>query len=120
MIYTTLSNDSAVTAIVSTNIVNARLIPETITSLKTINFYRTTPFNAALEYFDLTWSIDCRSDVESQSLEIADAVKDALNRENITVGGKDYYAVVSILATIPPVNTSDVYNTPVQVRLRRR
>ena len=120
-IYTTLSADAGVTALVgTTHIHNARMVPETDTSKDTINFYQVTPWNVAQEYFDITWSIDCRSEIQSTSEATARAVSDALNRESATVGGKDYYGVAEIFPAIPPADQADVYNTPVQIRLRRR
>ena len=115
-----LTDDTAVAALVSTNIFNARMVPSDFNSLKTINFYATLPKSARAEFFESRWSVDCRSDVESESMNIASAVTDALNRVSSTVGSYNYFSVVDILGTIPPADNADVYNTPVQVYIRRR
>lgn len=118
-IYSILSNNSAVTAI-TTAIYNSRLIPETETSTETINFYRTNSFNAALDYFDAIWSIDCRAKNEYEAYDLAEAVKNALNRKTSTVGGCIYFGTISILPVIPPIDETDVYNVPVEINLRRK
>jgi len=119
-IYNVLSNDATVTGYVGTSIYNARMVPDTDTSAETINFYMTGNFDAALEYGDFTWSIDCRSTEEAGALTIAIAVKDALNREHKSVSGYHYFGTVTILPVIPPVDNVDVYNMPVQLRVTRR
>lgn len=119
-LYSALSSASDVTDLVSTNIFNARLIPEGTESFDTINFYQVTNYDASLNYFELTYSVDCRSKFYPKSQEIALAVVDALNRESAIVNGYAYYGVCDILAVIPPIDSTDAYNTPVEVRLRRR
>lgn len=128
-IYDVLSNDSAVTAIVGTfavgetdypAIYNARMVPQTDTNDETINFYRSSNFNAALNYFDATWSIDCRAKSEYEAYDLADAVKDALNRKSAAAGGYIYFGTISILPAIPPADDADVYNVPVEINLRRK
>lgn len=118
-IYTILSTDPDVTAI-TTAIYNARLIPQTEDSTETINFYRSAPFNAALNYFDAVWSIDCRAKSEYEAYDLADKVKDALNRKSATVGSYIYFGTISILPAIPPADDADVYNVPVEISLRRK
>ncbi len=119
-IYSTLSGDSDITAEVGTSIYNARMIPQTDDSAETINFYQAGTLNMTDEYFQLTWSIDCRAATDYTSQKIAGLVTTALNRVNTTVGGKDYFGTISILPTIPPADESDVYNTPVEIIVRRR
>lgn len=128
-IYSILSNDTNVTDLVGTftagettypAIYNARLIPQTDDNTETINFYRSSNFNAALNYFETTWSIDCRAKSEYEAYEIADAVKDALNRKSAEAGGYKYFGTISILQAIPPADDADVYNVPVEINLRRK
>lgn len=118
-IYTILSNDTAVTAI-TTAIYNARMVPATEESTETINFYRSAPFDAAMTYFDTVWSIDCRAKSEYTAYDLADTVKDALNRKSSAVGGYIYFGTISILPAIPPADDADVYNVPVEINLRRK
>ena len=119
-IYGELTGNSEITDIVGTAIYSARLIPESENSLKTINFYTIGNFDGALEYFEREWSIDCRSNNEQESKNIAFLVYENLNRYHATVSGKAYFSVCSILSTIEPLNDSDVYNTPVSMLLKRR
>lgn len=119
-IHSTLSNAAAVTAIVSASIYEGLKVPSTDSSTETINFYRTGPFNGGLEYFESRYSIDCRASDYLTSRNLASEAFTALNRDLDTVNSKRYFAVCSILATIPPVNETDVYNTPVEAYIRRK
>ena len=118
-IYSVLSTDAGVTDI-TTDIYNARMVPETVSNLTTINFYLSGAYDASLEYFYAVWSIDCRSDLGYNSLGLAVAVRDAINRVTSVVGGYVYHGVIEIGGTIPPADAADVYNTPVSLTVRRR
>lgn len=117
---TVLKNDATITALVSDKIEEGPLFTKDNTSKNTINFYKTGPVNKALEYDSFQWSVDCRGESYTKSRDIATAAADALNRAGSTVNSKLYFSVVEILRTLPPVNDTDVYNTPVQVTIRRR
>ncbi len=119
-IYSVLSNDTDVTDIVGTSVYNARMVPQTDTSAETINCYQSGTYNAAEEFFQTTWSIDCRAGTEQESQELAQAVESALNRKSASVGGYLYFGTISILPTIQPADDADVYNTPVEIIARRR
>ena len=119
-IYQNLSNDATVTGLVSTSIWNGNRIPETETSFDTIKYYRAEPYDATLGYMAQTWSIDCRSQNEETSKDIALAVIGALNRIQYSYGGYMYFGTCSMLPAIPPADAQDCYNTPVTFRLRRR
>lgn len=119
-IYTALSASSALLAYIGTSLYNGTMVPQTDKTLKTINFYRIGNLEGGLEYFRQDWSIDCRAKTEKTSREIASVVYDVLNRHSGTVGGFDYFGVASVGQTIPPIDTEDVYNTPVNLLLRRR
>jgi hypothetical protein len=118
-IYTTLSGDSGVAAI-TTDIYTARIVPETVTNTETINFYMSGQYNPSLEYFSAEWSIDCRAKEYYDSLQLAVAVRDAINRVTSAVGGYTYHGVNQIGGTIPPADEADVYNTPVTITVRRK
>ena len=115
-----MKNDTDITDIVGTSIYEGLKVPGDDDSEETINFYRINPFNGGLEYFESRFSIDCRSKSYLTSRDLASNVFTAINREFATVNGKRYFAVCDILTTIPPVNDTDSYNTPVEVYLRRR
>ena len=122
-LYSVMNADAGIIAALGTSsnhpVFNARMVPSDRTERKTINFYRLDPFDATLEYFTSKWSIDCRADSEYDSQAIASAVTFALNRVHILVDGKTYFGTISILATIPPLNDADQYNTSVQIQIRR-
>jgi hypothetical protein len=120
-IYSTLSTDAGVTALApAVNIYTDTMVPETDTADNTINFYMSGNFNAALEYFEVEWSIDCRAKKGYTAIDMATAVTSAINRVSATVGGFTYFATAEILPVINPVYDADKFNCPVQVRVRRR
>lgn len=115
-----LTNDADVTAL-TTAIYNALRVPADVTALTTINYYMTGPFNPARDYFEVTWSIDCRAATQIESFDLASRVRIALHRLFLTHGEHDYFGTITgILQTIPPVDKTDVFNTPVQIKIRRR
>jgi len=120
-LYSVLSTDSGVTAITSAdNIFNDTMVPETNTADNTINLYLVENFNAALEYFQSQWSVDCRAKKGYTALNLATAVVAAVNRVSSAVGGFTYFATAEILPVINPAYDADKFNCPVQVRVRRR
>lgn len=119
-IYSAISSDTDLAELVGTNIFNARLIPSDATGTETINFYITAPVNYALPHFEARWSINCRASIESTALQIADRVAVLINRVFGSVDSHAFYATVSMLAPIPPVDDTDAYNVPVEIYLRRR
>jgi hypothetical protein len=119
-IYQTLTADSALTTLLGGSyIYNGNLVPKKVTSQKTINFYRISPYLGGSEFLEIDYSIDCRAETEKLSTEIAVRVKEVLNRLNTIVNSNNYYFIADIGSTIPPVNQQDVYNTPVTVKVRR-
>lgn len=118
-IYSVLSNNAGVTAL-TTAIYNARMVPQEVTATTTVNFYHLGPYDAAQEYFQVRWSADCRAETNNESLALAIAVRDAINRVTDAVGGYTYHGVVNIGGTIPPIDESDVFNTPVTLTVRRK
>lgn len=93
---------------------SAKLLPTSFTGNKSINYYMSGVFNGALEYGRYLYSINCRSNDFHESKEIAVAVKDEINRNNYT----NSFITVSILETIPPMDDTDVYNTPVEAIIK--
>lgn len=93
----------------------ARKVPADFSANDSVNFYHIGPFNCALEYESYNYSINCRSNIESKSKQIAIACKNAINRINFS----SCFAVVSVLETISPEDETDNYNTPLEVRIRK-
>jgi len=116
-----LTNDATVLALVpAVDISENVLVSQSNRTQETINYYRPGTFSGGVSWFEVRWSINCRSQTYTGSRDIATAASDALNRVNSTVNGKYYHAVCDILPTLPPVDKADVYNTPVEVLIRRR
>ena len=114
-------NQASITGLLDTvssikGLFDSRGIPEFFTSPKTINFYLVSPINGALEWNEYIYSVNCRASTDGESRAIAQAVFTALNRADFT----DYHTNCSVLGTIPPVDDTDVYNTPVEILLKSR
>ena len=91
-----------------------KIAPSNFDGDKYILFYMSSPFNAALEYGRYLYSINCRAKSKKKSQEIAIAVKDEINRRHYT----NSFMTASILETIPPMNDTDNYNTPVEAIIK--
>ena len=104
---------------------DAMVLPEDFTGSKSINFYINEPRNAALSFEVYVYTVNCRSDdysgTNTTSRDIADAVINTINQEGNSEGGlSDYYTTCSVLATIPPADGEDNYNTPIEVTIKLR
>jgi hypothetical protein len=95
---------------------NDSLIPEAFTGKKSINFYLISPIIGASELEEYEYSVNCRADTFGKSLNLAYNVHEALNR----VHGVDSFTLSSVLQTIPPQDSTDVYNTPISIKLKMR
>jgi hypothetical protein len=116
-----LNSSAEIFSIVGTNIYTAVELPVKNADVnKFIICYKINNFEGAQEYFSRTWSIDCKSDDQEESEQLAYLVYSLFNRNEAAVNGKIYFSVVTVLPTIPPINRADVFNTPVQVLLRRK
>lgn len=90
-------------------------IPEGFVGTEVINYYG-SGFNATLHYNEYSFTVNCRSQLEYNSLILAKAVIDNLNETAVT-DGRLY---CSLLATIPPFDETDLYNTPVTVIMKSK
>lgn len=84
------------------------------TSDSTILYYRVSPINGGLDYLDTDYSVNCRAATQSEAEDLAEAVKAIVNR-NFTIEGYGFRA--SILPTIAPLDSTDNYNTPLDVKV---
>lgn len=94
---------------------NDNLIPEDFTGNKSINFYMAGPL-LNREYEEYRYTLHCRAKTYKESIAIAYAVQTAINRVNYS----DYYILCGALATIPPADSTDNYNTPVEALIKKR
>lgn len=93
------------------------ILPEDFTDNKSINFYRVAPLDNTIEYGDGRYSASCRAATEEESLTIASAVVNAINRKSYV----DYFIKTSIGVTIRPEATqTDNFNTPVEITIYKR
>lgn len=82
-----------------------------------LTIYQATPRNAAMEYTDEGWTVNCRAASYVSSQALAVLVVTALNRKSINgISGRAY---CQQLATLQPADSADNYNTPVEVRVKR-
>lgn len=89
------------------------LLPSDFSGNKSINYYVSTSFNGGLEYKTIVWAVNCRAATYGESLTIAEAVYDNLNRLN-----KEHNALFAFInPTIPPADETDNYNTIVEIRI---
>lgn len=95
---------------------NDSLIPADCTADKSINFYLISPIVGASNTEEYEYSINCRAATFNASLTMAYTVHTALNR----IHGVDSFKISSVLQTIPPQDSTDVYNTPLTIRLKMR
>jgi hypothetical protein len=113
-------NVTAVTSLIGKyktkpSIFYSNIIPQDCTG-KTINYYAVTPANGRLEYTDVTYTVNCRSEAFSSARAIAEAVFDTLNRQ----GGDGFLCYCSILPVAPPLDDRDNFNCPVEVQIKMR
>ena len=78
----------------------------------TINFYRIGPVNFAETTMFTNYSINCRAGTMPKAEAIALAVRNVVNP--FYSGGFSFK--VSVLSVIPPLDTTDNYNAPLDVK----
>lgn len=117
----TLLSDASITALLtdgSLGIWYDTVIPDETTDPRdaTINYYRIAPVDGGLEYMQTAYSVNCRAGSMEAAEEIATAVHAVVNR--YSSGG--YHFISSVLSTIPPIDLTDNYNAPVEIKSRAR
>ena len=115
-----LNDISDLSTIVGTSIYDAAIVPSTDKSKETVNYYPSGVYNAAVTLFQREWSVDCRHPDQTISINMGVLIVEKLNRIQAQSGSFTYSAVCRVLNTIDTVDIDGVYNTPVQVTLRRR
>lgn len=92
------------------------IIPGDFAGNESINYYMSSPLNGGLEYELYRYTINCRSELHYTSRVMAKAVYDTLNR----VSDSTFNFVCQVLQTIPPVDETDNFNTPVEITIKKR
>ena len=114
-------NVSSVTSLLSAYktgkaLFSASLMPSDCTASSSVNFYLITPIDCALEYDLEYYSASCRAKTEGQSIALARAVIDAINLKTTS----NYNIICKLNRTIPPADSTDNFNTPVEIRLKKK
>jgi len=117
----TLLSDSTVTDLLTDGVSGIwydTVIPDEVTGPNeaTINYYRISPVNGGLNYMQVEYSVNCRAGSMAASETLARAVFDVLNRHS----EDSVYFVTSVMATIPPVDLTDNYNSPIEAIAKGR
>ena len=94
----------------------SNVLPSDFSGDKSINFYMSLPYNASTMVPEYGYTINCRAETFNESRTIAQSVVDNINRESYS----DYFLICSVLATLPPADDRDNYNTPVEVTIKNR
>ena len=89
---------------------------KTYSGPKSINYYMSTARNEALDYEQYNYSVNCRAETYNESLTIAKLVIDEVNRKSYT----NFFITVSLLPTIQPSDSTDNFNTPLELTLQKR
>jgi hypothetical protein len=93
-----------------------QVIPQDFEGTASINFYMNAMYNGGLEADQITYTVNCRDIDSTKSRIIAKAVFDTLNR----VFYANCFMICGVLGTIPPVDDTDNYNTPVEITIKQR
>ena len=96
-------------------IFNANVLPSYFKGAKSINFYVASPISGGLEYANILFTVNCRANSYPESRAIQDMVFNTINREKSSLGG---FFKCDILATIPPQDETDNFNSIVEILLR--
>ena len=81
-----------------------------------VNFYLTTPYNAASDEQIYEYTINCRSNTYLKARNIMYAVLTAINRVSYT----DFYITCITLPGISPIDDTDNYNCPITATIKSR
>ena len=92
------------------------LVPQAFTGDASINFYMINPRNFGDSFEEYVYSVNCRDSSYTLSRTLAQAAIAAINRLN----SSNYYIVCNLLATIPPADDTDNYNTPIEATIKLR
>jgi hypothetical protein len=92
------------------------VIPSAWTAVKVINYYMTSPVNLGDAVRGYIYTINCRAATQYQAGVIASAVAKALHRVSFSGG-----IIKCVLkASIPPADSTDTYNHPVEATVTIR
>ena len=96
------------------NLLDTNVLPKTATG-NAINIYQSVPHSPDLVLIN-TFTANCRSDSYANAQALAKAASDILHR--LSKDGIGIYC--KILPVIPPADSRDDYNVPVEIRIKKR
>ena len=91
-------------------------IPESFTGTEVLNYYRTGSNQSGIGYNEYIYNVNCRSELEIDSITLMQTVISELNRTPVIDG----FMYCQALQTIPPLDETDLYNTPVTVTIKSK
>ena len=119
--FNAISTDAGVLALVSSIgtypcIASGALEPTTWgPDLSTVLVYRLNPVDYTIDALLADYTVNCRAKTEIKAEALAQAVVAAINRKEITAGGRFYCQWGFV---VQPSDTTDNFNCPVEVRLK--
>ena len=96
-------------------IYNDNVLPDNGNAATTINYYLSFS-SGPQDWTDTEYILNCRADSFMKAVELARAVRAAVNRK--TSG--EFYFAISTLAVISPMDSTDNYNAPVVISAKGR
>ena len=119
-LYTYLSSDATLITLLDPYksggaIFNDLKIPKDFTGNNSINFYTYAPTSGKFKIEN--YVINCRGLSRTNSIDIALRVFNLLQRANFDGAGS--YCLCEILPTILPEDETDVYNTPINIKIKK-
>lgn len=96
---------------------NDLVIPETLgKEATTINFYGLSYNDEG--YGEETFAVNCRAPGHAEAKTLSSTIRDELHRANND--NNDALFVCSIQQTLPPIDTTDNYNSPMTIKVTTR
>ena len=122
ILYNILINDSTLVSLLDSYgtdpaIFYDVIIPEDMSGFKTINYYLVEPIDVSAVLIREVYILNCRADSKTSADAIAKQTAELLNRKTLDI---NTFSTSKILTTIPPIDNTDVYNTPVEITIKQR
>ena len=92
------------------------ILPKDCTASSSVNFYFIAAPDSSQLFDEERFSASCRAKTYGQAIEIGRAVITAINR--ISRSGLSIYCTAG--QVIPPADSTDNYNMPVEIRIKKR
>lgn len=97
---------------------NELYIPANFTGTPVCNFYITTPQDYSRIWVDCLVTINCRASTKAAAETLAKSAAVLFDRTRAAYDSREYLFSVTLLQTLPPSESGDLYNCPLQVRVK--